>query len=151
MGIRRQAREAAVQALYMCDISSDWTPEQANSFFVYFPVPELVQSYAARLCAGVLEEKTQIDSYLTCASENWSISRMSRVDRSILRMAAYEIICLGDIPNSVAINEAIELAKCFASDESSTFVNGVLDKVASTAEGDAKGGETYGAEKRMIA
>lgn len=134
MGVRRQAREAAVQALYMCDALGRWTPESASFCFEHFDIADIGREYAEALCVGVIEHVSKIDSQLTCASEHWSINRMGRVDRAILRVAAYELIYVTDIPAGVAINEAIEIAKRFSAVESPTFVNGVLDKVARLVE-----------------
>ena len=132
MGVRRQAREAALQALFKCDFLGEWKIEAVQFCFDHFSVPKAAQSFGLKLCQGVLDNLVKIDSKLTCASENWSLSRMGRVDRSILRLATYEIAFLEEVPINVAINEAIEIAKRFGSEESPVFVNGVLDKVAST-------------------
>lgn len=132
MGVRRQAREAAMQALFMCDFLSAWDLQTVSLCLDHFQAPQPARAYTERLCAGVVAEKTKIDAELTCASENWSLSRMGRVDRAILRMATYEIVFLDEIPINVAINEAIEIAKRFGAEESPQFVNGVLDRVAST-------------------
>lgn len=132
MGVRRQAREGALQALFMCDFLGDWDSETVLFCLDHFSSPKAARAYTERLCNGVIENKIKIDAELTCASENWSLSRMGRVDRAILRVATYEIVCLEDIPINVAINEAIEVAKRFGADESPQFVNGVLDKVAQT-------------------
>lgn len=131
MGVRRQAREAAMQAVYMCDFVSKWSQDDADFCFEHFDVAKAARSYGLLLTKGVIENISKIDSKLTVASENWSLSRMGRVDRAILRVAAYEILFLEDIPVNVGINEAIEIAKRFGSEESANFVNGVLDRVAS--------------------
>src|SRR5262245_47927065 len=130
MGLRRQAREVALQGVFMCDFLSKWEEGQLAFCFDHFGFLAAVRPYAERLATGVVENISKIDSELTCASEHWSISRMSRVGRGILRVAAYEILYLEDVPHSVAINEAIEIAKRFGSDESPSFINGVLDKLA---------------------
>ncbi len=130
MGLRRQAREVALQGVFMCDFLSKWEDGQIAFCFDHFGILTTVRPYAERLAAGVVQNISKIDSELTCASEHWSISRMSRVDRGILRVAGYEILFLEDVPHSVAINEAIEIAKRFGSDESPSFINGVLDKLA---------------------
>jgi len=130
MGLRRQAREVALQGVFMCDFHSKWNREELQFCFEHFGVLKPVQPYAERLALGVIDHISAIDSELTRASEHWSITRMSRVDRSILRVAAYEILLLEDVPHSVAMNEAIEIAKRFGSDESPGFINGVLDKLA---------------------
>jgi N utilization substance protein B len=132
MGVRRQAREAALQALFQCDFLGRWDVDSVTFCFEHFSVPEGCRDFAVRLSEGVITRIAKIDSLLTCASENWSLSRMGRVDRAILRLATYEISFLDDVPINVSINEAIEIAKRFGAEESPTFVNGVLDKVAST-------------------
>jgi len=86
--------------------------------------------FCVQLLQGVEEHENVIDGTLQEISEHWSVSRMPLVDRSILRMAAYEILYVDDIPHSVTINEAVELAKVFGGDDSSKFVNGVLGKLA---------------------
>ena len=133
MGLRRQAREVALQALFVCDFSGKWSMESIGLTFDHFGVPEGVKTFSEMLCRGVIEKITTIDSELTKASQNWSITRMSRVDRSILRVACYEILFLEDVPNRVAINEAIEIAKRYSADDSPSFINGVLDRLASTS------------------
>ncbi len=133
MGVRRQAREAALQALFMCDFISEWNLDTVEVCLDHFGIPKNVHPYSVQLCNGVIAELAKVDSALTCASEHWSLNRMGRVDRAILRLAAYELLFLDDIPVNVAINEAIEIAKRFGSEESRQFVNGVLDRVASSA------------------
>ena len=131
MGVRRQAREAALQALFMCDFLSDWKNPTAEYCLEHFSIPKSVRTYALELCSGTIQNIVKIDSSLTCASEHWSLNRMGRVDRSILRLATYELLFSGEIPINVAINEAIEIAKRYGAEESPHFVNGVLDRVAS--------------------
>jgi N utilization substance protein B len=132
MGVRRQARESALQALYMCDALDSWNMESVLFCFDHFEVAENLRPYAEDLCAGVIENLADIDSKITCASEHWSINRMGRIDRAILRIATYELINLKDIPPGVAINEAIEISKRYSAGESPMFINGVLDKIASS-------------------
>lgn len=130
MGVRRQSRENALQAIYMCDFHNRWSLDYIRETFEYFDIPKNIKVYAEFLCEGVLKNLSQIDAKLTIASEHWSVSRMGRVDRALLRVAGYEIIFVPDVPNNVAINEAIEIAKRYGSDESPNFINGVLDKLA---------------------
>lgn len=134
MGLRRQAREVALQALFVCDFAGKWSAEIVNETFTHFGVPTSVKPFAEKLTAGALEKISEIDSELTKASQNWSITRMSRVDRCILRVACYEILFLADVPNSVAINEAIEISKKYSADDSPSFINGVLDRLASVSK-----------------
>ncbi len=130
MGSRRLSRETALQGLYSCDFHNIWTPENVQITFEEFSSPKGSLSYAMKLAAGVCENLAKIDSLITCASEHWSVTRMSRVDRLILRIATFEMAMTEDVPHSVAINEAIEIAKRFGTEDSPTFINGVLDKIA---------------------
>lgn len=131
MGSRRQAREAALQVLYSVDLLNRWDQEHTAFVFDHFQTPHTIRDFAEILVLGVLEQRQKIDSTITCASENWSISRMSRVDRAILRVGTYELMSHTDVPINVIINEAIEVAKRFGTGESSNFINGVLDRLAS--------------------
>lgn len=135
MGMRRQARESALQALYMCDARNVWDIESVLFCFEHFDMPKNLLTYAEHICSGVIDNLVDIDSKITCASEHWSINRMGRIDRTILRIATYELISREkDIPPGVAINEAIEIAKRYSAGESPMFINGVLDKVASNID-----------------
>jgi transcription antitermination factor NusB len=86
--------------------------------------------FARILIDGVIGALSQVDQLITQASKNWTVGRMSRVDRNILRMATYELAFMPDIPPNVSINEAIEVAKRYGTDDSPMFVNGVLDRIA---------------------
>ncbi len=134
---RRQAREAAIQALYMCDALGDWSAQCIDLFVSQFCVAEEGETsnsdsieFARLLIDGAIANLSTIDDDIGASSLHWSVARMSRVDRSILRCAAYEIGFRADIPVNVTINEAIEIAKRFSGDESPMFINGVLDKLA---------------------
>jgi len=87
--------------------------------------------YADALVRGVAESTTPIDAKITAASTNWRLERMSRVDRNLLRIGTWELMFKGDVPRAVVLDEAVELAKSFGTEESSAFVNGVLDRIAS--------------------
>lgn len=113
----------------MADFLADWSESNVDLCFSHFGIPTNVQDYAKTLAQGVGQNLIKIDSQITRASENWSVSRMGRVDRSIIRIATYEMLLLPEVPKNVAINEAIEIAKRFGTDESPTFVNGVLDQI----------------------
>lgn len=86
--------------------------------------------FAAELVKGVTENRSAIDELLTAKSKNWSLVRMARVDLCILRIAIFELLYRSDIPKNVTINEAIEVAKKFGTEESPSFVNGILDEIA---------------------
>ena len=90
--------------------------------------------FASLLCRGVLENLDAIDGILNGCSEHWKVSRMSIIDRNILRLSVYEMVFLSDIPVPVTINEAIEVAKEFGSEASAAFVNGILDKIGKDME-----------------
>lgn len=92
--------------------------------------------FAFMLCRGVVENTDAIDGILNRYSEHWKVSRMSPIDRNILRLSVYEIAFLSDIPLPVTINEAIEVAKEFGSETSAAFVNGILDKIGKNMEKD---------------
>jgi N utilization substance protein B len=129
MKVRSRARDAALQYLYQADVNSRHTQETLDSFLVHFIEDEYVKPYAKDLVAGVLNNLRDIDSLIEKATSNWRISRMSRIDRNILRIATYELAIRKDIPYKVAINEGVELAKRFGSPKCPSFANGVLDKV----------------------
>lgn len=131
MGIRRQAREVALQALYMMDFNDEWSESALHMFYDQFGVDSKHTEFSELLVLGVIKNKQKLDSVITRASENWSIQRMSKVDRSLLRLACFELCCLPEIPSNVSINEAIEISKRFGSEDSPMFINGVLDKISS--------------------
>ena len=149
MQIRTQGRVFALQILYQLDISNDdiddifdrfWkmniSEREANLQRVLKPVnanPK-AKEFTTLLVEGVLEHLENINEAIVECLENWEIHRMQIIDRCILRSATYEIFYLIDIPPIVTINEAIELAKGFSTEESGKFVNAVLDKVKDLAE-----------------
>ena len=149
MGQRRRAREAALQALYEIDLNPDLTPQQALAHvFETFgraqseqaehgrrvelpPADEAeLRRFATHLVAGVRAAHAEIDAVLTKASTHWRLERMAAVDRNLLRLAIYELLHEHAIPLSVTIDEAVEIAKRFGTEESSAFINGVLHRIA---------------------
>lgn len=134
---RRAAREAALSLLYSGDVTEfdlKQVIEEGN-----YPAEDLkLSEYAESLVVGVVDNLGDIDGRLADTSENWALDRMPVVDRAILRLAVYEMIYVDEVPVSVAINEAVELAKAYGGeDDSSRFVNGVLGRIARSLEGDA--------------
>ncbi|MBQ9043607.1 MAG: transcription antitermination factor NusB [Eggerthellaceae bacterium] len=130
---RRRAREDALSLLYSGDIMES----NAAALIEEGDFPEDIEmgEYAESLVRGVTEHLADIDERLASTSENWSVDRMPVVDRALLRLAVYEMVYVDDVPVSVAINEAVELAKAYGGeDESSRFVNGVLGRIARTME-----------------
>jgi N utilization substance protein B len=132
MGTRRKARELAVQLLYQHDLAKTDPEEAMRLFWEYYPADMDVREFCTQLVLGTLDRLTVIDELLSEASENWSLNRMSVVDRNILRLATYELVDRPDIPPSVSINEAIEIAKKYSSPDAAVFINGVLDRVKRT-------------------
>lgn len=140
MASRRRAREYALQALYQSDLRDVPIATALNDLWSGLmddegidearpPESEEVE-FAQRLGFGVLERRDAIDALIEECSTNWRIPRMPVVDRNILRMAAFELMVCTDIPATVSINEAVELAKRFGSADSRAFVNGIVDRMA---------------------
>jgi transcription antitermination factor NusB len=130
---RRKAREIALTFLYQWDVRGEEVlPEMDEILVRDRRVPE-VADYVRLLVRGVVADSRDIDRMLSDAAEHWSLHRMALVDRNILRMAVWEMRRQdGDVPPKVAINEAIELAKRFSTEQSGAFVNGVLDRIRRT-------------------
>ena len=126
MGVRRKARELAIQALYQHDLTGDAFPER---FVQHFDAGDEVNAFSLKLIHGVTEHREEIDALIKDLSQHWRFERLSKVDLNVLRLGAYELLAT-DVPASIVINEAIEIAKRFGTLESPTFVNGVLDAIA---------------------
>ena len=130
---RRRAREDALSLLYSSDVMERDAADLIDEGL--FPEDIELGDYAESLVRGVVEHQEDIDSLLAATSENWSVERMPVVDRALLRLAVYEMAYVDEVPISVAINEAVELAKVYGGeDDSSRFVNGVLGRIARTLE-----------------
>ncbi|MBI3186163.1 MAG: transcription antitermination factor NusB [Myxococcales bacterium] len=139
MGARRTARERALQALYQLDMSGAVSPSEAlesawSASAEEGPRDEAAHAFALELVIGVREHLEEIDRLIEQHSHNWRLDRMSRVDRNVLRLGVFELLHRPDIPRKVTLNEAVELGKTFGSEESSAFINGLLDKIAAAAE-----------------
>ena len=132
-GPRRQAREAALQVLYALDFVPSPAPfdgERARTaYWNNREGPPAGRPNGDTLVRGVVAHRDALDEALRAASPNWRLERMARVDRNVLRVAAWEMV-FGGVPPEVAIDEAIEIAKRFGAEESAAFVNGTLDKLA---------------------
>lgn len=154
MGTRREARERAVQFLFQRDLNPEGDLSEALERFwesqtkaaqkmekgdalwnakVELPPPTTeevgVRSFAEPLILGTLDNQERIDAEIVNHAANWTIERIAVVDRNILRLAIYELLHRQDIPPIVTINEAVDIAKRFSTDESGKFVNGILDKI----------------------
>lgn len=128
---RHQSRECALQVLYLIDAGGAETPAALRAYWADFPRDVDVRDYAEDLVNGVASRRPDLDAAIERRSLNWRVARMAIVDRNILRLAVYEMLYSPDIPSKVAIDEAIELAKRFGSEDSRAFVNGVLDGILS--------------------
>lgn len=154
MGKRREARERAVQFLFQHDLNPDedlelalpqfWNSQRAAALAedkgaatwgqrVELPPPSpeenALRTFAEPLIRGTLEHREEIDERIKKHAQNWDLHRMAVVDRNVLRLAIYEMLFRDDIPPVVSINEAVDIAKKFSTEDSGKFVNGLLDKV----------------------
>lgn len=128
MARRSRAREVALQVLYQDDLNPQQEPAVTDEFLVArLKASELVE-FGRSLVAGVRRNRAELDELLERTADNWSLSRMAAADRNVLRLGAYELL-FTDMPERVAINEAVELAKRYGSRQSAQFVNGILDRL----------------------
>ena len=130
MGARSTAREAALQMLYAIDATGVGPEEVIRDFWREMPGDAEGRAYADEAVRGVRENLDDTDQRIRAASANWRLERMTRVDRNVLRMGAWELYFRSDIPRAVILDEAVEIAKRYGSEDSGSFVNGVLDRVA---------------------
>ncbi len=131
---RVRAREVALQALYQFDLLRSGSEpltsvDDLEPFVAQATQEDVVSSYVRQLLSGILDKLTTIDGHIDRTVTHWKFERITPIDRSILRLALFEILEVSDVPPKVAINEAIELAKRYSTAQSGAFVNGVLDRV----------------------
>jgi N utilization substance protein B len=130
VGARSSGREAALQMLFSVE-AADLAPDRVIfDFWREFPGEAEGREYAETLVIGVSRERSHVDEAISRASENWRLDRMTRVDRNVLRIGAWELLYRRDVPAPVILDEAVELAKRFGTEDSGAFVNGVLNRVA---------------------
>ncbi|MDH5678175.1 MAG: transcription antitermination factor NusB [Nitrospinota bacterium] len=131
MGSRRKSRKAALGILYQCDIHQDWDAEKvAREYFgENDEVGKEESAFAMALADGVAEHLEEIDSQLALALTNWPLDRLGYMERSILRIGAFEILHQDFTPDKVAVDEAVELSKIYCDMESSKLINGALQSV----------------------
>jgi N utilization substance protein B len=134
---RTRARRQALQILYQREITGDSVPGilRDRSYSIEDGEPS---EYCRALALGTEQRQDMIDETIEATSEHWTLMRMPFVDRNILRLAVYEIMFEDGVPDSVAINEAVEMAKVYGGDDSSKFVNGVLGRIAETHGSDGE-------------
>ena len=129
MGYRRKARERAMQALFYMDMQQNVSMEAFDVYCGHFSPSTKAQPFFFELVKGIINIGSKIDAIIEQFSSNWKISRMSGVDRNVLRIAVYELLYCNDIPPKVSINEAIDVGKKFGAEESGAFINGILDGI----------------------
>jgi transcription antitermination protein NusB len=125
LGRRRGARKLALDVLYQHELTGTPVAEILNR---YRSNP--AYEFAETVVSGVVEHRDELDGLISSHAEDWSIERMPVLDRNLLRMALFEMLHLEDVPSAVAINEAVELAKIYSTEDSSRFINGILGTVA---------------------
>ncbi|PZN02775.1 transcription antitermination factor NusB [Thermaerobacter composti] len=145
-GPRRRAREIALQALFQWEAAGNPLETGLEWAATEYDPGEEVLAFAAELARGVTRHRLDIDGLIARYARDWDLDRLARVDRNILRLGIYELLYAGrpDVPPPVAINEAVELAKRYSSEDAARFVNGILGQLArdrGLAEGDAGAGD----------
>lgn len=130
MGFRRKARESALQILFQFDFHSGEQMELISRYWEGNPCPEKAKVFAEQLVLGTLEHLKEIDELIGTYALHWKPERFFAIDRNIIRIAVYEILYKDDIPLKVTIDEALEIAKKFSTEDSAKFINGMLDKIA---------------------
>ena len=130
MGARHSGREAALQMLFQLEASAASASQVIELFWRSFEADPEGRPYADEIVRGVDQKIADVDKKIASASQNWRLERMGRVDRNLLRLGTFELMEKRDVPRAVVIDEAVELAKSYGTEVSSSFVNGVLDRIA---------------------
>ena len=136
MGNRRKSRELAMQALFFMDMSQNDSKEILDRFCENFTPASKTLPFFLKLVRGVMQSRSEVDAIIERFSSNWKLNRMPCVDRNIMRIAVYELLCCPDIPYKVSLNEAIDIGKKFGTEESGAFINGILDSIRMALEKD---------------
>jgi len=132
---RKVAREKAMQTLFQIELTNV-NPEEAMRNVLEEPeLDEQSKVFARRLILGTLEKLDEIDKKIRENAHKWQLERIGNVEKTVLRIGTYEILYVEDVPNAVAINEAINLVKVFSTEKAAPFVNGILDKIANENRG----------------
>ena len=134
MGIRRKARESALQFLFQDDftagdIHQGELNERFDLFCNLYQVNRKARPYTLDLVRGILQNRDHVDSLIGQCAKNWRLERIAITDKNLLRIGVFEMVYCEDIPDQVAINEAVEIAKRYGGEESPAFINGILDAV----------------------
>lgn len=137
MGNRRFSRELVIQFLYLTEMNEGEIANQLEAFWENNPCKEEgVQSFTEDILNNIFDHKKEIDARLEKYSDNWTLSRMTVIDRNLLRMAASELLYSKSVPPKVAIDEAVEIAKKFGTADSPNFINGILDRILKELKSD---------------
>jgi N utilization substance protein B len=147
MGARRKARICALQMLFQFDISRPRVDELVRTYWgeLASEIVGDVRQFSTDLALGTIQHVDEIDALIVRRAENWRISRMAVVDRNILRLAIYEFLYEPDTPKTVAINEALEIARRFSTFEATQFINGILDAIKRDLESNLNASSAAGA------
>jgi transcription antitermination protein NusB len=133
MSLRRKSRELALQCLYQIDQSGN-RECAIDDLKIHFDVNAKAAPYAQELVSGIQLHLSEVDGVIEKYAKNWRLNRMAVIDRNLLRIATYEFLYKSDIPGSVIIDEAIEIAKRYSSDDAVSFINGILDPICRATE-----------------
>jgi N utilization substance protein B len=139
MTSRRRARRQAIDVLYQADVTGR---DSQLALAEWHMAGREIDPFAEELLEGVTANRAQIDDVLSAHSEHWTLDRMASLDRTILRLAVFELVHRPDVPAAVAISEAVEIAKELSTEDSGRFVNGILGKVAAELDADRDRGDT---------
>lgn len=134
MGVRRKARESALKMLYAWEVSKNPVEQVIDTYWRDFEPQQEGRGFAEQIFRGAVAHKEELDQAIQQASTHWKLNRMAALDRNLLRLATFELFHLEDVPKRVTLNEAIEIAKRFGTEDSWAFINGVLDKLARSVE-----------------
>lgn len=134
MSIRRKARELVLQSLYQSELNGKPVSETFMLMREHFEINKKALPYATELIDGLTEKREELDQRIRQQAVNWRMERMSLIDRNIIRIGVYELCFRSDIPAKVVINEALEVARRYSTDESAPFINGILDGIASNVD-----------------
>ena len=126
---RRRSRESAIQVLYQRDRTKQDAQKALAHFKEHFLEKKENDEFLVRIVLGVLDHEKEIDQLIEHYSENWRLDRIAPIDRAILRMAIFELLYCEEIPPKVTLNEAVDLGKQYGSEDSGSFINGILDQI----------------------
>ena len=137
INIRKRSREIAMELLYQSTINNKESEELIEDYIEqYGEVEEVDRQYISSVVGGVREKQGEIDALIEANLVKWKLNRIPKINMAILRVALYEILFMEDIPNTVSINEAVEISKKYSDDQSAAFINGILDKIEKSPKGE---------------